>query len=54
MPATLRRKGFCVFTLALTSLHAEEKPLGPQDLGNGLMQNNPGIQAARSREERKR
>jgi cobalt-zinc-cadmium efflux system outer membrane protein len=51
MPATLRRKGFCVFALALTSLHAEEKPLGPQDLVNGLMQNNPEIQAARSRFE---
>jgi outer membrane protein, heavy metal efflux system len=51
MPATLSRKGFCVFALALTSLHAEEKPLGPQDLVNGLMQNNPEIQAARSRFE---
>jgi outer membrane protein, heavy metal efflux system len=51
MPATLRRKGCCVFALALTSLHAEEKPLGPQDLVNGLMQNNPEIQAARSRFE---
>ena len=54
MPATLRRKGFCVLALALTRLHAEEKPLGPQDLGNGLMQNDPAIQAARSREERER
>jgi outer membrane protein, heavy metal efflux system len=51
MPATSRRKGFCVFALALTSLHAEEKSLGPQDLVNGLMQNNPEIQAARSRFE---
>src|SRR5580700_7250977 len=51
MPARLRRNGFCVFALALTSLHAEEKPLGPQDLVNGLMQNNPEIQAARSRFE---
>ena len=51
MPATLSRKGFCVFALALTSLHAEEKPLGPQDLVNGLMQNNQEIQAARARFE---
>jgi hypothetical protein len=54
MPATLCRKGFCVLALALTSLHAEEKTFGPHDLVNGLIQNNPGIQAARSREERKR
>ena len=32
MPATLRRIGFCMFALALPSLHAEEKPFGPQDL----------------------
>jgi len=51
MPATLSRKGFCVFALALTSLHAEEKPLGPQDLVNGLMQNNPEILAAHLRFE---
>ena len=51
MPAPSCRKGFCVFALALTSLHAEEKPLGPQDLVNGLMQNNQEIQAARARFE---
>jgi outer membrane protein TolC len=32
-------------------LHAEEKPFGPQDLLNGLIQNNPEIQAARFRFE---
>ena len=51
MPAKLCRNGFCVFAFALASLHAEEKPFGPQDLLNGLMQNNPEIQAARSRFE---
>jgi len=35
----------------LPNLHAEERTLGPQDLLNGLMQNNPAIQAARSRFE---
>jgi cobalt-zinc-cadmium efflux system outer membrane protein len=35
----------------LVSLHAEERTLGPQDLLNGLLQNNPEIQAARSRFE---
>jgi outer membrane protein TolC len=51
MPARSCRKGFWVLAVAFTSLHAEEKPLGPQDLVNGLMQNNPEIQAARSRFE---
>ena len=51
MPAKLCRSGFCMLALALVSLHAEEKTLGPQDLLNGLMQNNPEIQAARSRFE---
>jgi outer membrane protein, heavy metal efflux system len=51
MPAKSCRNGFCVLAFALASLHAEEKPLGPQDLLNGLMQNNPDIQAARSRFE---
>ena len=39
--------------LALTqaSINAEERTLGPQDLLNRLMQNNPEIQAARSRFE---
>ena len=54
MPAKSCRNAFCVLAYALASLHAEEKPLGPQDLVNGLMQNNPEIQAARSRKERKR
>lgn len=49
MPAKLCRSAFCV--LAMTSLRAEERTLGPQDLLNGLMQNNPEIQAARSRFE---
>jgi outer membrane protein, heavy metal efflux system len=51
MPAKLCRNGFCVLMLALASLRAEEKPLGPQDLVNGLIQNNPEIQAARFRFE---
>jgi cobalt-zinc-cadmium efflux system outer membrane protein len=50
MPANLCRKGFCLFGLALASLHAEEKALGLKDLLNGLLQNNnPDIQAARAR-----
>src|SRR5437773_9718500 len=49
MPARFCRNSFCV--LALVSLHAEERALGPQDLLNSLMQNNPEIQAARSRFE---
>jgi cobalt-zinc-cadmium efflux system outer membrane protein len=51
MPAKSCRNGFCVLAFALTSVHAEEKTFGPQDLVNGLMQNNPEIQAARSRFE---
>src|SRR5258708_23022937 len=51
MPANTRRLRFCMFLVALAALHAEEKPLGPQDLLNGLIQNNPEIQAARSRFE---
>jgi outer membrane protein, heavy metal efflux system len=51
MPAKSCRNGFCVLAVALASLHAEEKTFGPQDLVNGLMQNNPEIQAARSRFE---
>src|SRR5438270_8265683 len=51
MPAKIRRNGFCMLALVLGTLHAEEKPFGPQDLLNGLMQNNPEIQAARSRFE---
>src|SRR6266849_9228694 len=51
MPANTRRLGFCMFLVATATLHAEEKPFGPQDLLNGLIQNNPEIQAARSRFE---
>lgn len=51
MPANKRRLGFCMFLAATAALHAEEKPFGPQDLLNGLIQNNPEIQAARSRFE---
>src|SRR6267378_8205920 len=51
MPAKLRRSDFCILVLALTNLHAEERTLRPQDLLDGLMQNNPEIQAARSRFE---
>ena len=51
MPARFCRSGFCMLALAFASLHAEEMPLGPQDLLNALMQNNPEIQAARSRFE---
>src|SRR5258707_186310 len=43
--------GFCMLVLTLASVHAEEKTLGPRDLLNSLMQNNPEIQAARSRFE---
>jgi outer membrane protein, heavy metal efflux system len=51
MPAKTCRNGFCALAVALASLHAEEKALGPQDLINGLIQNNPEIQAARFRFE---
>src|SRR5882762_4238908 len=51
MPAILRRGTFCLLAFALTSVQAEERVYGPQDLLNGLMQNNPEIQAARSRFE---
>jgi outer membrane protein TolC len=51
MPANTRGLGFCMFLVAIAALRAEEKPLGPQDLLNGLIQNNPEIQAARSRFE---
>src|SRR5712692_11083120 len=51
MPANSRRIHFCMFAVAIATLHAEEKSFGPQDLLNGLMQNNPEIQAARSRFE---
>src|SRR5438477_9857152 len=51
MPAKLRRSDFCMLALTLVNLHAEERTLRPQDLLKGLMQNNPEIQAARSRFE---
>jgi cobalt-zinc-cadmium efflux system outer membrane protein len=51
MPANTRRLRFCMFLVAAAALHAEEKPFGPQDLLNGLIQNNPEIQAARFRFE---
>jgi cobalt-zinc-cadmium efflux system outer membrane protein len=51
MPANTRGLYFCVFAAALGALHAEEKPLAPQDLLKSLMENNPEIQAARSRFE---
>jgi len=51
MPANTRRLGFCMFLVATAALHAEEKPFGPKDLLHGLIQNNPEIQAARSRFE---
>ena len=49
MPVKLCRSAFCL--LALSSLRAEDRTFGLQDLLNGLMQNNPEIQAARSRFE---
>src|SRR5271170_147657 len=51
MPANTRGLRFCMFLVATAVLHAEEKPMGPQDLLDGLMQNNPEIQAARFRFE---
>ncbi len=51
MPANKRRLRLCMFLAATAALHAEEKPWGPQDLLNGLIENNPEIQAARSRFE---
>ena len=51
MTAKLRRNGFCMLAFALAISHAEERTLGPRDLLTGLMENNPEIQAARSRFE---
>jgi cobalt-zinc-cadmium efflux system outer membrane protein len=51
MPANTRGLCFCMLLVATAALHAEEKPFGPQDLLNGLIQNNPEIQAARFRFE---
>ena len=51
MPATRRRGAFCLFGLAVTSLHAEERMFGPKDLLSEMLQRNPDIQAARARFE---
>src|SRR5438309_1220754 len=51
MPANTRRLRFCMLLAARAAMHAEDKPYGPQDLLAVLMQNNPEIQAARSRFE---
>jgi cobalt-zinc-cadmium efflux system outer membrane protein len=51
MPANTRRLRFCMLLVATAASHAEEKPLERQDLLSGLLQNNPEIQAARSRFE---
>src|SRR5713101_4856002 len=51
MPATLRRGTFCLFAFALANVQAEERTFGPNDLVSELLQNNPEIQAARSRFE---
>jgi cobalt-zinc-cadmium efflux system outer membrane protein len=48
MPAILCRIHFGMLVVGLATLHAEDKPLGPQDLLKVLMQNNPEIQAARA------
>jgi len=40
-----------MLAVAIVTLHAEEKSFGPHDLLSGLFQNNPEIQAARSRFE---
>jgi outer membrane protein, heavy metal efflux system len=50
MPANVRRIGLCLLGAGL-AMHAEDTPLGPRELLNGLMQNNPEIQAARLRFE---
>ena len=49
MPAKLCRTAFCMLAFALANSRAEERALGPQDLWNDLMQNNPDILAARAR-----
>src|ERR1700682_2059478 len=51
MPATLRKGAFCLFAVALTSLQAENGPLGPRELVSEVLERNPEIQAARSRFE---
>jgi cobalt-zinc-cadmium efflux system outer membrane protein len=51
MPAILSRGTFCLFAFALANVQAEERTFGPNDLVSELLQNNPEIQAARSRFE---
>src|SRR6266853_1604155 len=51
MPAILCRGTVCLFAFALASSQAEERTFGPNDLVSELLQNNPEIQAARSRFE---
>ncbi len=51
MPAILRRGTFCLFAFALANVQAEERTFGPNDLVSELLENNPEIQAARSRFE---
>ena len=48
MPAISRGANFCLLAFALTSLRAEDGPLGPKELLSELLQRNPDIQAARS------
>jgi hypothetical protein len=47
MPAKLRTGAFCMLAWMPASLHAEERTLGPQNLLDGLMQNNPVYQLRR-------
>ena len=51
MRANTRRIGFCLLLATLASLQAEDKAMGPRDLLNGLIENNPEIRAARYRFE---
>jgi len=51
MPAILRRGAFCALVFASASLCAEDGPFGPRELFSQLLQQNPEIQAARSRFE---
>src|SRR5207248_11674917 len=51
MPANVRRVGFCRLLVAMASLHAVDKAMGPRDLLTDLMEKNPDIRAARYRFE---
>ena len=51
MPANTRRLGFCVFLVATAGLTRGRKAIRTTGLINGLIQNNPEIQAARFRFE---